>query len=118
VDPIPERVRHRLREARELHIPELCDIEVASALRRLVRSGQLTRTRVHEVVANYAALPLTRHRHLGLVPRVLELSDNFTAYDAAYVALAEQLGSALLTSDAALARAVRNARGLAITLAD
>jgi len=37
--------------------------------------------------------------------RILALRRNFSVYDATYVALAEQLGAALLTADLALARA-------------
>jgi predicted nucleic acid-binding protein len=48
-----------------------------------------------------------RHGHQSLLTRVLELRENFTAYDAAYVALAEQLRANLLTADEPLARAVR-----------
>jgi predicted nucleic acid-binding protein len=40
---------------------------------------------------HYLLLPLTRHGHQALLPRVLELRANFSAYDACYVALAERL---------------------------
>ena len=53
------------------------------------------------------ALPLTRHGHQALLPRILELRANFTAYDACYVALAERLDGDLLTVDVRLATAVR-----------
>ena len=56
-------------------------------------------------VADYLDLPLTRHAHTPLLPRMLELRENFSAYDATYVALAELLGASLLTADRALARA-------------
>jgi predicted nucleic acid-binding protein len=39
------------------------------------------------------------------LPRVWELRENFTVYDAAYVALAELLAVALLTAGARLIRA-------------
>lgn len=39
------------------------------------------------------------------MPRIWELRDNLTAYDAAYVALAEALDAPLLTGDRHLARA-------------
>lgn len=38
---------------------------------------------------------------------IWELRDNFSPYDAAYVALAELLGIELLTTDGSLGRAVR-----------
>jgi predicted nucleic acid-binding protein len=90
-----------------LHVPALCDIEVASHLRRLLRIGRLDVDRAAELVVLYLALPLTLYSHEALLGRVLELRDNFTAYDASYVALAEQLDTPLLTGDGRLARAVR-----------
>jgi predicted nucleic acid-binding protein len=56
------------------------------------------------VLEIYLQLPLIRHGHTGLLVRALDLRDNFTAYDAMYVALAERLGSALLTGDVRLGR--------------
>ncbi len=57
-------------------------------------------------MVDYLDMPLIRHGHQGLVPRVLELHSNFSAYDATYVALAEHLGCPLLTADRRLARAL------------
>ena len=51
-----------------------------------------------------AALPLQRYPHDMLVARIWELRKNATAYDAAYLALAESLGATLVTCDARLAR--------------
>ncbi len=53
----------------------------------------------------YLDLPLARHGHAGLMTRALALRDNFTAYDAMYVALAEGLGAELLSADKGLVRA-------------
>ncbi len=50
------------------------------------------------------ALPLTRHAHAALLPRIWALRGHVTAYDAAYVALAEALGATLLTRDHRLSR--------------
>jgi len=52
-------------------------------------------------------MPITRHGHQQLLARILELRANLSAYDAAYVVLAERLGGRLLTADELLARAVR-----------
>ncbi|MGH7868477.1 MAG: type II toxin-antitoxin system VapC family toxin, partial [Candidatus Dormibacteraceae bacterium] len=46
-----------------------------------------------------------RHPLMPLLDRVWELRENLTAYDAAYVALAERLGVSLLTADTGIARA-------------
>ena len=61
--------------------------------------------------------PLQRHSHEPLLERVLDLRDVFSAYDAAYVALAEQVGAALLTGDLRLARAIRASRVVDVELA-
>lgn len=90
----------------DLHIPALCDIEVNSALRRALSLRLIAEDRAEEAVDTYLDLPLSRHGHETLLPRMLELRRNFFAYDAAYVALAEELTGTLLTADARLARAV------------
>jgi predicted nucleic acid-binding protein len=92
----------------DLHTPALCDVEVAAAFRQGLLSRKLTAGRAADAVEDYLDLPLFRHGHQALLARVLELRSNFSAYDAAYVALAEQLGGELLTADDALAKAVRN----------
>ncbi len=92
-----------------LHAPHLIDLEVLSALRRLMLAGHLAADRATLVVADLRAMPLRRHPHTVLAPRVWALRANFTPYDAAYVALAEALsaeGTPLLTTDARLAAAV------------
>jgi len=83
-----------------LHAPHLIDVEVAQALRRYVREGDLGAD-----TAMAALQDLERHPHEPLLDRVWALRGNLTAYDATYVALAEALGSVLLTCDAKLARA-------------
>jgi len=91
-----------------LHIPALCDIEVASALRRALIHGRVSLGRVAEAIDDLRDLPLVRHGHQSLIERVLDLRNNFSAYDATYIALAERLGAALLTADGHLARAIQD----------
>jgi predicted nucleic acid-binding protein len=91
----------------DLHAPSLCDVEVVSALRGLVLSGKVPIARALEVLEDYTDLPLTRHSHVPLLERLLALRDNFSAYDATYVALAEALEAKLLTCDDPLARSVK-----------
>lgn len=86
-------------------IPHLADSEVANALRGQVRGGHVSAEAATAALAAWARLGLRRFAALGLLPRVWELRENLTAYDATYVALAEALGSTLLTADAALAAA-------------
>ena len=90
----------------DLHVPSLCDVEVVSGLRRLVLRHLVTPRRAGDALGDYGDLPLVRHGHQALLPRIFELRRNLSAYDAAYVALAERLGAGLLTGDASLARAV------------
>ncbi len=80
-------------------------MEVVAALRRALLARFLTERRAQEALADYQALPLTRHAQESLLERALALRHNFSAYDAMYVALAEGLRAELLTADDALARA-------------
>jgi predicted nucleic acid-binding protein len=91
----------------DLWVPALCDIEVAAGLRRALLQGLLSVERADLALGQYVQMPLTHHGHQVLLPRVLELRSNFSAYDACYVALAERLGAEILTADERLARAVR-----------
>lgn len=85
--------------------PSLIDIEILNALRRLVRLGELTFERATCRVRDWSAAKVTRNGHELLLPRIWDLRDNFSAYDAAYVALAEALDIPLITADRRLARA-------------
>jgi predicted nucleic acid-binding protein len=91
-------------EAR-LIAPELLDLEVASVWGRAVRAGRMSEMPGSQAPADLAALPLARAPHAPLMPRIWELRDNLTVYDAAYVALAEALGAPLLTADRKLTQA-------------
>jgi predicted nucleic acid-binding protein len=91
----------------DAHIPALCDVEIAAILRRAILRHELSEGRAADAVIDLLDLPLIRHGHMGLLGRILRLRENFSAYHASYVALAEQLDASLLTADAALVRAVR-----------
>jgi predicted nucleic acid-binding protein len=99
-------IEQRMFSAREsLHAPHLLDLEVAQVLRRLVREGTVQANRADEAVRDLLDLRLTRYPHFMLLPRVWQLRHNFSAYDAAYVGLAEKLGAPLITRDGRLAAA-------------
>jgi predicted nucleic acid-binding protein len=91
--------------AEVVHVPHLVDIEVLSALRRCASSGQVADSAAADALDTWRRLGVTRYPVVGLLNRIWELRANVTAYDAAYVALAETLGCAVVTADARLARA-------------
>lgn len=88
-----------------LHAPHLLDAEVAHVLRRFAASGAIAPELGREALNDLADLPLQRHPHDWLLPRVWELRHNLSAYDAVYVALAEALDAPLVTRDKRLAAA-------------
>lgn len=85
---------------------EIVDAEVASALRRLVRRGELDGVRAEQVLSSLDQLAIVRYPTTLLLRRGWQLRDNFTIYDALYVALAEATELPLLTTDHRLAQAV------------
>ncbi|NDC35819.1 MAG: PIN domain-containing protein [Synechococcaceae bacterium WB9_2_112] len=91
--------------AESLQAPELIDAEVLSVLRRLVLAGKLQDVAALQALTVAHQLGLRRHVSRALWLRAWELRLNLSAYDALYVALAEQLQVPLLTADARLARA-------------
>jgi predicted nucleic acid-binding protein len=90
-----------------LHAPHLIAVEVAQVLRRYAAMGEIDDQRGSEALADLADFPIRRYPHDFLLTRVWTLRNNFTAYDAVYVALAEALNARLLTRDQRLAAAVR-----------
>jgi predicted nucleic acid-binding protein len=104
--PAGQRVGSRLFVAGEtLHAPHLLDLEVAQVLRRYALAGEVDAERGREALEDLADFPMTRYPHSLFLPRIWELRHNVTAYDAAYLALAEALDAPLITLDAALAAA-------------
>lgn len=100
-----ERVRSALVAGGQLHAPYVVDLEVLSGIRGLLAGGKLSSRRADQARDDYWDLAITRHPHRALAERVWELRHNLTVYDAAYVALAELVGSAVLTLDDAMATA-------------
>lgn len=97
---------------RQLQILQnLTQLEVVSALRRLVLAGASDADEGEAAVARFIQLPARRLQVTQpMAIRVWELRENLTPYDAAYVALTERLQSeertdaVLATADARLAR--------------
>ena len=99
-----QRIEDRIYLRNEsLHTPHLFDLEVTQVLRRLVRQGVVPVQRADQAVRDLLDLRIHRYAPWVLLPRIWELRHNFSAYDAAYITLAEVLGAALVTRDARLA---------------
>ncbi|MDA8266146.1 MAG: type II toxin-antitoxin system VapC family toxin [Actinomycetota bacterium] len=99
-----DRARERLQGER-LVAPELLDLEVVAVVRKALLAGVLDERRAAMALADLADLDLERVRHRPLLVRIWELHPNITAYDAAYVALAETIEATLVTADRRLSQA-------------
>lgn len=95
-------LRRRLSEPRTLHAPHLIDYEFANALRGLCAGDKISEDLARDARADFADLPIQRYPGAVTAERTWELRHNFTAYDAAYIALAELLDCPLLTGDTKL----------------
>jgi predicted nucleic acid-binding protein len=101
-----ERIREKIEPPDEsLHVPHVMELEVLRALRRQALLGTLSRERSTEAITDLGNISFARYPHTPLIGRIWELKENLTAYDAAYVALAEALDAPLITMDAGLAQA-------------
>ena len=94
----------RLESERSVHVPAVFDIEVLHSLRRLEAVDRVAEHVVEAGITKLIELRAVRQDHALLRVRIWQLRHNLSAYDAAYVALAEALDAPLLTSDARLAR--------------
>lgn len=88
-----------------LHAPHLIDLEIAQVLRRYVRSAVISPERGTEALTDLIDFPISRYPHFVLLARIWQMRHGLTAYDAAYLTLAEALDAPLVTRNRALARA-------------
>jgi predicted nucleic acid-binding protein len=88
----------------ELHSPDLALADTANVLRRQELAGRLQPVEATLAHADLLELPLRTWPYTALAERAWELRGSLTAYDAAYVAVAELLGAPLLTLDTRLSR--------------
>ena len=106
LQPRAARLRERLdRPGESLHVPHFFDVEVAHVRRRYVLRDQVPVRRAQAALRALIELEATRYPHAPLLDRIWELRANLTAYDAAYIALAEALNAPLVTLDERLANA-------------
>lgn len=104
--PAGLRIEERIYARQEtLHSVHLLDVEFAQVLRRMAGDGTLTPRRAEEAIEDMAALRITRYAPALLLPRIWRLRQNSSAYDAAYVALAEELHAPPITRDRRIAAA-------------
>lgn len=101
----------------ELHAPVLLRYEVASALTLAVAAGQLAPESVAAASKRIDSIPVVLHqlRDTAAVVAMAQRLERRSAYDAAYVVLAEELGAQLWTLDGPLARNAVS-RGLPVQL--
>lgn len=106
IQPSASVVSEKLgRPGETLHVPFIFDAEVVQALRRYSLRKELSVGRARQALDDFEALRVFRYPYMPLLPRVWQLRANFSAFDAAYVALAELLKATLVTSDRRLGRA-------------
>lgn len=106
--PLAEKIRSALSDAEPPYLaPYLVDLEIVSALRNLTLGHRLPAARFRLMAEMLNRIPIERYPHDVLIPRIWDLRDNFTAYDAAYISLAEMTGSTLFTCDEKLRRGHR-----------
>jgi len=98
-----DELRERFGRERRIHAPALIDAEVTSAIRGLLMTSkpaiQITAARAEQMLDDFARLPLVRYPMQPFQRRALALRENFTAYDAFSLALADSLSMPLLTDD-------------------
>lgn len=112
--PRVPRLDDRLKSDSDLHAPHLIDVGFQHALRRLVVAGTISDERAADARTDFADLTIVRYPHMSLADRMWELRHNVTAYDAAYLALAEALDIPLVTCDGRLARAPNSATSVEV----
>jgi predicted nucleic acid-binding protein len=101
-----QRARLDFRGAGDVAAPDLVDVETVAVLRKRWLAKTISARRFAAAIDDLEDLAIDRYPTLGLMRRAYELRNHVTAYDAAYVALAEGLKCDLLTADQRLSKAV------------
>jgi predicted nucleic acid-binding protein len=100
-----QKARQEFRDADAVAAPDLVDVETVAVLRKRWLAGTVSDRRFSAAIGDLGQLDLDRYPALPFMRRAYQLRANVTAYDAAYVALAEALDCELLTADGRLAKA-------------
>jgi predicted nucleic acid-binding protein len=96
-----------LLRGRTLHAPHLLDCEIASVGLKKSRREKASGMAVNSAIEEYLRLPIERHAVDAAALSAVAARYNLTAYDAAYLCVAEQLTAPLATLDGKLAAAAR-----------
>jgi predicted nucleic acid-binding protein len=92
--------RERLTSSEAVFAPAYIDIEVVSAVRGLARRNDVLTANAPALIERWLRMPVRRiPLAYTTADRIWQLRANMTAYDAGYVALAEQLAASLITCD-------------------
>jgi predicted nucleic acid-binding protein len=85
-------------------VPEHFRLETSNALRGRWLGKQLSDAQFDELTAQLSDTPVDVWPTAALLPRIRALAANANAYDASYIALAEELRASIVTADAKLGR--------------
>ncbi len=89
----------------DLFAPDLLVPEVLASLRRMTSHNMLTALEADQLAQVFEGAPVEYVHVWPHAVRVWDLRHNMSPYDACYVAVAEELGAPLVTTDLRLARA-------------
>ncbi len=97
--PRGDDARDVLHDRDVLRVPSIFGAEAASAVRSMHARGEINVGRARAALAGIRKVRTVQYVFEPLLERVWELRHNLTVYDGWYVALAETLGTSLVTAD-------------------
>ena len=106
--PAAPAIREELSKHKEIHVPEHFHVEAISMLRRFALRGELSERASALAMSALRELRVIRYPFIHMLEAVWALRERLTAYDAAYLALAQRLDCRMLTADGGLATVARS----------